>query len=338
MHPDLLIPESAQGFVSTDGKKFLTRKNNQLSLLGIISLFLVRIVQGIWHGIRNPTVYDVALAGSPFAVDVIPIWVSKARHKGSVIYHVLPERKAVSFSTWVRFSLAAIEQKITFAILRQACDFIVAGNEFTRRQLKARLPGKPIFTLPAGIDAANFDRVPSPAKDPNLACFIGRLVSQKGIFDLVKCMEALAKSHPDLQLVMVGTGPERDLLVSEIQRLKLTNIRLSGFISETEKIALLKKSTFFFFPSYEEGWGIALAEALYCECRCVCYELAHYRSIFGYFPAYARLGDSQDFLRAIKECKPVSAAQKDFIRQYDDPKVVQQLVAHLETVAGSHPD
>jgi glycosyltransferase involved in cell wall biosynthesis len=337
MQPDLLIPESAQGFVVTSGEKFLTRKNNQLSLIGIVSLFLVRIVQGIWHSLRNSKVYDVALAASPFGVDVIPVWFCKARRKGALIYHVIPERKAVNFSTRIRFGLAAVEQKITMAILRRACDFIVAGNEFTKRQLEARLPGKPIFILPAGFDAATMDRVPTETKDPNLACFIGRMVSQKGIFDLLKCMADLSRSHPDLKLVMVGTGPERDFLVSEIERLKLTNIQLTGFISETEKIALLKRAAYFFFPSYEEGWGIALAEALYCECRCICYELTHYRSIFGDFPAYARLGDSADFLRAFKECGSVAPTQKAFMRQYDDPQVVRQMVSHLETVARTTP-
>lgn len=337
MQPDVLIPESAQNFAVTTGNKILTRKNNGLSMFGIIGLFLLRIIQGIWQAWRNGKVYDVALAASPFAVDVIPVWFWKARHKGAVIYHVIPERKAVNLVTRIRFGIAAVEQKITLAILRRACDFIVAGNEMTRRELEVRLPGKPIFILPAGFDAGFIDQVPPQAKDPNLACFIGRLVSQKGIFDLLKVMAELARIRPDFRLVMVGTGPERDFFVAEMQRLKLANIQLAGFISEQEKIVLLKKSTCFFFPSYEEGWGIALAEALYCECRCLCYELPHYRSIFGDFPAYVRLGDTGDFVRVFNECGPVAADQKQFLRQYDDPNVARQLAEHLMAVAGQPP-
>jgi glycosyltransferase involved in cell wall biosynthesis len=337
MQPDVLIPESAQNFAVTTGKKILTRKNNGLSMVGIIGLFLLRIIQGIWQAWQNKKIYDVALAASPFAVDVIPVWFWKARHKGAVIYHVIPERKAVNLVTRIRFGIAAVEQKITLAILRRACDFIVAGNEMTRRELEVRLPGKPIFILPAGFDAGFIDQVPPQVKDPNLACFIGRMVSQKGIFDLLKVMAELARIRPDFRLVMVGTGPERDFFVAEMQRLKLANIQLAGFISEQEKIVLLKKSTCFFFPSYEEGWGIALAEALYCECRCLCYELPHYRSIFGDFPAYVRLGDTGDFVRVFNECGPVAAAQKQFLRQYDDPNVARQLAGHLMAVAGQPP-
>jgi glycosyltransferase involved in cell wall biosynthesis len=136
---------------------------------------------------------------------------------------------------------------------------------------------------------------------------------------------------------MVGTGPERDFFVSEMQRLKLTNIQLAGFISEEEKIVLLKKSACFFFPSYEEGWGIALAEALYCECRCLCYQLPHYQSIFDDFPAYVRLGDPEDFIRVFHQCGSIASGQQQFMRQYDDPHVARQLAGHLMTVAGQNP-
>jgi glycosyltransferase involved in cell wall biosynthesis len=335
LQPDVLIPRCAQAFVETRGRFFPTLSHRQLSLFGILILFLVRTLQGIWWSFRNRQRYDIALAASPFSVDVIPTWFWKARRKGAVVYHLIPKRKPVNFATRIRFRLAAVEQWIMMRILRRACDFIVAGNEFTKRQLEARVPGKSIFILPAGFDAAFIDRVPPQAKAPNLACFVGRLVSQKGIFDLLQVMAKLAHSHPDLRLIMAGTGSERDFLILEMQRLKLANIQLAGFVSEEEKIVLLKKSKYFFFPSYEEGWGIALAEALYCECRCICYELEHYQSIFGDFPIYARLGDPDDFARAFRQSGEVSPGQKSFMRQYDDPLVARQLVEHLAAVASN---
>ncbi|HEY1717498.1 MAG TPA: glycosyltransferase [Verrucomicrobiae bacterium] len=333
--PDVLIPESAEVFMVNAGGIFPTKSTGSLSLLGILWLFFVRIFQGILWSFRNQRRYDIALAASPFGVDVIPVWFWKARRKGAVVYHLIPKRKAVNFATRVRFGLAAFEQWIMLKILRRACDFIVAGNEFTKRQIEQRMPGKPIFILPAGFDAAVIDQIASQPKDPNLGCFIGRLVSQKGIFDLLKVMAELSRSHPEFRLVMAGSGPEKDFFVSEMQRLKLTNIQLAGFVSEAEKFSLLKKSKYFFFPSYEEGWGIALAEALYCECRCICYELPHYRSIFGDFPVYARLGDAGDFVRAFRQSGEAAPGQKIFMRQYDDPLIARLLAEHLAVVARS---
>lgn len=334
-NPDVLIPESAASFAHTSGEKILTAGNASPSLAGIILLFCLRIIQAVWLGFRAKKKYDVVLSASPFAVDVLPTWFWKARCRGAVIYHVIPTRTAVNLSTRIRFGIAALEQKFTMQIIRRSCDFIVAGNDLTRKQLATKMPGKPIFILPAGFDAAAIDSVPAENKDPNLAVFIGRMVSQKGIFDLLKIMAEIGQTRSGFRLVMVGTGPEREFLQSEINRLGLQNVILSGFISDTEKISLLKKSSFFFFPSYEEGWGIALAEALYCECRCICYELEHYRSIFGDYPVYARLGDAKDFFRAFEQAGPVPEGQKAFLRQYDDPYVVRQLAEHLAAASSS---
>jgi len=331
--PDVLIPKCARTFIETRGRLFLTSSHSRLTTIRILAVFFIRIIQGVLWSFRNQQKYDVALAASPFSVDVIPVWFWKARRKGAVVYHLIPKRKAINLATHFRFGLARIEQWVMLKVLRRACDFIVVGNEFTKGQIEERMPGKPIFILPAGFNAAVIDRVPPQSKDPNLGCFLGRLVSQKGIFDLLKVMVELSRSHPEFRLVMAGSGPERDFFVSEVQRLRLTNIQMAGFVSEEEKFLLLKKSKYFFFPSYEEGWGIALAEALYCECRCICYELPYYRSVFGDFPVYARLGDPNDFIRAFHQAGEVAAGQKDFMRQYDDPVVIQQLVGHLMAVA-----
>jgi len=335
--PDVLIPISAQGHLAGQGKVFLTLRNLSLSTLGIIATFAARIIQALGQSLKHRTTYDIALAASPYAVDVLPVWFWRARRKGAVIYHIIPPRKAVNWATRIRFGLAALEQQITLRILRRACDFVVAGNEFTRAQLAPRLPGKPIYVLPAGFDAAAIDRVPLAKRDPNLACFIGRLVSQKGIFDLVQVMEGLRQTRPAMRLVIMGTGPEQPLLQAELERRQLRNVELAGFVTEAQKFARLREAAFFFFPSYEEGWGIALAEALYCGCRCVCYELPHYRSIFRDFPAYARLGDPEDFQRAVLAAGqggPIPG-QEEFIRQYDDPRIVAHLTDCLHAVAAT---
>ncbi len=334
LNPDVLIPDSAQSFIPNARRLFLTRRNNRLSLVGIVSLFLFRILQGVVWSFRVRQKYDVALSASPFAVDVIPVWFWNARHKGAVIYHINPKRKAVNWTTRIRFGIAEFEQWLTMRILNVACDFIIAGNDYVKGQLAERLPGKKMFVLPAGFDAALIDAVPDQPKDPNLACFVGRLVSQKGIFDLLKVMKELQATHSQLRLVMVGTGPEREFLVSEMERLGVKNIELAGFVSEDGKIALMKKAAYFFFPSYEEGWGIALAEALYCECRCLCYELPHYRSIFGEFPIYVPLGEPAAFVRAFRNATPLAPDQKHFMRRYDDPNVARELVSHLTAIAG----
>ena len=149
MQPDVMIPKCARNFIASRGRLFLTISHGSLTTVKILSLFFIRTLQGILWSFRNRQTHDVALAASPFGVDVIPVWFWKARRKGAIVYHLLPKRKAVNFETRIRFGLAAAEQWLMLKILKHACDFLVAGNEFTKRQLEAKMPGKSIFILTA---------------------------------------------------------------------------------------------------------------------------------------------------------------------------------------------
>ena len=64
-----------------------------------------------------------------------------------------------------------------------------------------------------------------------------------------------------------------------------------GSVSENEKYRLLKKSKIFIYPSYQEGWGIVIAEALACELPVVTYNLPVYRNIFNNYLFTVEVGN-----------------------------------------------
>jgi glycosyltransferase involved in cell wall biosynthesis len=57
------------------------------------------------------------------------------------------------------------------------------------------------------------------------------------------------------------------------------NIKLMGFISERDKYLIMRSSKVFIFPSYEEGWGIAVAEAIACGLDVVLYDIGTYKAV-----------------------------------------------------------
>src|ERR1051325_1749958 len=335
--PDFIVPQSAASLISHSRNLYLTRRNiSGGGLNGFLFLIGWRTLQAIWFALRSRrNDYDLAIATSPFLFDLVPLMFCRARRKGAITYHVIPERKAVNFATRVRFALAAIESKISLRLMRWLCDFIITGNDHARKQLESIAPGKPVVILHAGFNTSVLDRVPDQPKDMNRACFLGRLTSQKGIFDLVEIMERINRVLPDFRLIIMGTGPEQAALAVAIQRRGLRGIELKGFVTDDEKYSLMKRSGFFFFPSYEEGWGIALAEALYCGCKAVCYELPHYRSVFGDHPVYVAPGNAAQFAERFLANRTTVAApgQRELMATYDDSHVVRQLVEHLERFA-----
>lgn len=88
--------------------------------------------------------------------------------------------------------------------------------------------------------------------------FVGVLRYYKGLQYL---LEAAKKNG--LSVVIAGDGPERKRLESYITANKLTNVKMVGFISEEDKVALHTLSKAFIFPSHlrSEAFGISLVEA-----------------------------------------------------------------------------
>jgi len=89
------------------------------------------------------------------------------------------------------------------------------------------------------------------------------MVESKGVHDVVEAWAHIREAVPDARLVMAGDGPLREGAMKEAERLRVADsIEWPGFVSEAEKRRLLGESSLYMAPSYEEGWGISVAEAL----------------------------------------------------------------------------
>ena len=105
-------------------------------------------------------------------------------------------------------------------------------------------------------------------------------------------MEINYKKKPLAKLCIIGEGQVRTKLENQVKNEKLDdNILFMGSVSENEKYRLLKKSKIFIYPSYQEGWGIVIAEALACELPVVTYNLPVYRNIFNNYLFTVEVGN-----------------------------------------------
>jgi glycosyltransferase involved in cell wall biosynthesis len=92
---------------------------------------------------------------------------------------------------------------------------------------------------------------------------MGRLVHQKGFDLLLDAFSRIGPLHPDWSLTIVGGGPLRDALQSQIEALELTGVvHLAGALADPSPV--LCAADLFVFPSRYEGFGLALAEAMAC--------------------------------------------------------------------------
>lgn len=123
-----------------------------------------------------------------------------------------------------------------------------------------------------GIDLDYFDPLHTDVQDIRAAHgiaeddfvfgFLGRLVGDKGINELVDAFHMISQQHPKIKLLLVG-GYENDL--DPLSPDTLLTIRTNPHIIEAgiqrDVRSYLKAMNLFVFPSYREGFGIVLMEA-----------------------------------------------------------------------------
>jgi glycosyltransferase involved in cell wall biosynthesis len=243
---------------------------------------------------------QVAVASSHFFFDVVPAAVMRRRYGVRVaayVYHLVGESdRGAGFVNRVSSAL----ESFSLAVLRRAGDVIFVDNEETRRALVSRgfrpeqlAPTQnaydPLEPLPTG----NRTGVPS-------VVFIGRLVESKGVWDVLALARALRGNMPAARVSLIGDGPLRAELERALASDQVSNVELVGFVSEAEKWRRLRAASLFVSPSREEGWGIAVGEALIAGVPAVVYNLPAYRH-FAELLVSVPSGDTEAFIRTAME-------------------------------------
>ena len=100
---------------------------------------------------------------------------------------------------------------------------------------------------------------------------MGRLVPQKGFDLLLSAFAAVHFRSPDIQLTILGEGPERPALEGQISALNLSlEVRLCGIVENPSEI--LCRSDVFVLSSRFEGFPNVLLEALACDLPIVSFD------------------------------------------------------------------
>jgi glycosyltransferase involved in cell wall biosynthesis len=192
-------------------------------------------------------------------------------------------RNRVPFILWVESTnqdLRSGHRLIEFLKRKfmQSCSaFVVPGKSSRQYVLSYGISKDDIFTAPNAVDTEFFaERAAAVRQDDatrrqalglpgRFFLFVGRLVPEKGVFDL---LEAYGKLTPEVRaaigLVLVGDGVAHAELVRRASLIEPGSIQCAGFIQREQLASYYALAEVFVFPSHTDTWGLVVNEAMAC--------------------------------------------------------------------------
>ncbi len=175
---------------------------------------------------------------------------------------------------------------------------------------------------------------------------IGSWCLRKGAADWPQIVKALRRDVPDARFLFVGTGVEE----REVTRLLGVSegVRVIPHYRSEELPALLSGASVSALPTYVEGYGLAIVEALAAGIPTVAYDVPGPRDILGLIPSnLVECGDAHAFASCLARvlgrdtstyAELVHAGDRLVDRHRLSviiPRLVRAYEEHLETVEGS---
>jgi glycosyltransferase involved in cell wall biosynthesis len=92
--------------------------------------------------------------------------------------------------------------------------------------------------------------------------FVGRLINEKGIFELLDAMSIILKQL-DCRLQIAGDGEQRAAILDRIRSANLTkSISLLGYLDGGQLSQAYQRASALVLPSYREGFPSSITEAM----------------------------------------------------------------------------
>ncbi len=150
-------------------------------------------------------------------------------------------------------------------------DMIITGSNFTKEEILERtnFKSEQIRVIYHGIDHNLFKLYHNIELDfklpPKFILSVGSIEPRKNLLNLLKAYNLLEKEIKDkYKLILVGFKGWENREIMELINNNREYIEYLGFISNIDLAKVYNLSTCFVYPSFYEGFGLPIAEAMAC--------------------------------------------------------------------------
>jgi glycosyltransferase involved in cell wall biosynthesis len=241
-------------------KSFLFYKRTSFSLLSVYISNVFKI-----KGFKNIVNYSFLHYKSPdivhfsyttVAISFLPIM----KMKSSVKYVVSCRGTSENIKPYIDY-----HRKQKLEELFSTVDLIhcVSFEMLNRMKADFYLDDKKSFVNRPAIDLHKFSGEKLNFNYKNIIVITGRLAYVKGLIFAILAVVELKKTFPDIEIRIIGSGPDEEYLKFSIQRLGLGKyVKLLGKLNSVEIRNELLQAKAFLLPSLSEGISNAVLEAM----------------------------------------------------------------------------
>ncbi len=252
--------------------------------LPLMLLYLARLLVLLVAEARR---YDIVVASGMKIIPLIAAPVCRLLGKKCIVRLESPFELVQPISAEALDAMAGragqllprILQPLQKAALQRAHCVVAISQEIANRLLAFGVSPVRMERIPNAIDLSKYrpvtaaeraalrSRLRIPAEQ-TIVLFVGRLSRAKGVIMLIEAWPAIAARHPQLCLLMVGSGEgswdDCEAYVTEYVRAAGLHNQVI-FAGRSERAQeYMQAADMFIFPSEYEGFGLSVGEALAC--------------------------------------------------------------------------
>ena len=245
--------------------------------------------------------------GTPPLLPFLPPWP----HTKKILFlHDLINVKSPHFFNPMTFVHASLTKRLAVRSFDHILTNSVATKEDAIRVLQADpetitvvpLGLSMVFTKPPTKEAMARVRGIVGHDAPPFVLFVGTLEPRKNLEGLLSGFK-LSGLEGNFRLVVVGAeGWKTSGLRQKVAELELGgSVIFTGYVSDDELCAFYRSATVFCYPSFDEGFGLPVLEAMACGCPVVASGVPAIKEVGGDVPIYLDPKSKRSIAWALKE-------------------------------------